>query len=776
MNILDKIKIAAGVELIPVKEINDLPEFAGLEFADDDYILNKRKSRLRSKVISADTAQLLRNFEEPSTIVDAILKYAAIANARPDELLTDVHPFVLELIQSGFLVFNWSDEDQPAFKIGDNFEEYTFTKLIHGLVADTQVYEAIADNGDLVVIKIGLEQPGHNQLKSLFDNETRILQTLPGSVNPKLLKAGISGGHPFLILERIENIPILEYARKLRDRSDITALVDLFKNILRAYESLHHAGVWHVDINPRNILIKPDGKVCIIDFGLASFASSPTNKLAGIEYFSPPELVRALSGGQQFQWGMYCEQYCIAALIYFLYTGKHYLNFSLETGLMHQQLLQDSPLPFSAQNAPAFTALEKILLKGLNKTAEDRFDNLSSFLSALELLDRPTAIFSTKLHYNLDDPAVYQDTDALLALLASPKTMHDYFTRAPSCSIFNGGAGIAYFLYRYALKTNNAETLSLADIWCGVSNAKSKEDTAFFNKPLGFGENEVEKISLFNSHPGVSFVQTLISAALGDSRTVAESIGDIFAVSNLATANNDLSMGRSGIILALAGILDSLPAFFDFDRQSIINYGDSYLNAIWHSHIESAINTDYRVKYTGIAHGWAGFIYAALRWYQATNAPVPQYIVKKIDEFYALREEHGQTIIWKSKINSRSFYYMPGWCNGGAGILELFTLAGKLLKSEKYLDIAKKISFDVCYNESLLGDLCCGLTGRAYSILSLYQASRDQHYYDLALQLEDRAKKATTFTKTDSLFKGKFGPKLLELEIIDPVLVRFPCL
>src|ERR1700733_1461041 len=99
MNILEKVRLAEGVELIPVREINDLPEFKDLDYEMDDYVLNKVKSRHRSKIISKDMAMFLKKFEKPSTVVDAIMSYATIVKEDPMQMLEDAHPFIIELVK-----------------------------------------------------------------------------------------------------------------------------------------------------------------------------------------------------------------------------------------------------------------------------------------------------------------------------------------------------------------------------------------------------------------------------------------------------------------------------------------------------------------------------------------------------------------------------------------------------------------------------------------------------------------------------------------------------
>lgn len=776
-NILEKIRLAEGVELIPVQEINDLPEFKDLEYEADDYVLNKAKSRHRSKIISKDMAMLLKGFKKPSTIIDAIIDYSTVVKEDPVQLLTDAHPFIMNLIRDELLVFQWDDPVEPVFKPGEIFEEYTILKNIQK-IEDTEVYEAYSDAEvyKKVILKVGIEKSEENKIKRCFDNEISILNSLSNAINPRLIKFGKHQDYPYILLEKIENTPILEYANRLRAKSQFRELVQLIKNIVEAYNQLHKEGVYHIDINPRNILVNPDEKIYIIDFGLSSFTKNQVYYVPGAEYFSPPESIAINQRTSHHGWNLLCEQYSIAALIYYLYTGKHYINFSLEGEVMHRQLAEEPMLSFKEQGLPSFKELEQILLKCLQKDPKLRYQDLDEIIAELHSLQYLNFPAIVQRQCDLDNLSLYDHTDDLISRLASEKTMREYFNRGPSCSIFNGGAGIAYFLYRMALNNQNAELISLADVWCNHSKEMTGENTAYVNKDLGFEEKDLDSVSVFNHEPGLHFVQALISSSIGDAGTTVKSLERLMEISKSETTNMDMTMGKSSILLALASIIESFPAFFNFDKTAIISYGNSLMNTIWNDKLPVTISDDYTVKTTGIAHGWAGLIYAALRWHKAAHIPVPEWIEIKIKQLYDVREEHNGLMIWKNKINTRYFYYMPGWCNGGAGFLEMFILAADIFQKAEYLDIAEKIAVDVHGNVSMVGDLCCGLAGRSYSLLSLYRATQNEKYYNYAEVLLTKSKQVTTFLKTDSLFKGKFGLTLLEIEMGKANNISFPCM
>jgi serine/threonine protein kinase len=775
-DILEKMRLAEGVELIPIREINDMPEFKDIEYEADDYVLNKVRSRHRSKIISKDMAMFLKNFEKPSTIVEAVIDYASVVKEDPTQMLADAHPFIMDLLRDELLVFQWDNATGSVFKAGDVFEGYIIQKMIHQ-IEDTEIYEAHTEGeaDKTVILKVGINKNGQDKITHHFDNEAVILKTLSNSVNAKFIAHGERDGNPYIVLEKIENTPLIEYANRLRAKSQFQELVQLMKNIVVAYNQLHKEGVYHIDINPRNILINQEGKIYIIDFGLSCSSDSKTRLVPPLDYFSPPEILMFRNGSKR-HWDFFCEQYSIAAVIYYLYTGKHPINFSFEGEVMQRQLIEEPVLSFEEQDLAAFDELEQLLKRCLEKKPELRYPDLDEIIAGLDSLQHGKFPEIVQREYALDNLLLYDDTDDLIDVLATEKTIREYFDRGPSCSIFNGGAGIAYFLYRMALCNKSAELISLADVWCNRSKAMSHEESAYINKELGFEAKDVDKISIFNHEPGLHFVQALISSSIGDINTTVKSVEKIIDISKSGSTNQDMTMGKSSILLALASIIESIPALSGFNNDAIIKYGNSLMSDIWDDKISTTISDDYSVKFTGVAHGWAGIIYAALRWHKAIGQPGPVWLENKINELFDVREASNDLIVWKNKINARNYYYMPGWCNGGAGFLELFRFAADIYQKAEYLDIAEKIAIDVSNNPSTTADLCCGFAGRGYALLGLYQSTQNQKYRDQAEALLAKSKQVPSFLKIDSLFKGKFGLKLLETEMdnVNPVL--FPCM
>jgi len=80
------------------------------------------------------------------------------------------------------------------------------------------------------------------------------------------------------------------------------------------------------------------------------------------------------------------EQYSVAALIYQMWTGVHYLDWSLEREAMLRQIVEAEPVSFQARRVPPWPELEQILRRALHKDPGQRFPDLRALTQALSAL------------------------------------------------------------------------------------------------------------------------------------------------------------------------------------------------------------------------------------------------------------------------------------------------------------------------------------------------------------------------------------------------------
>jgi eukaryotic-like serine/threonine-protein kinase len=179
--------------------------------------------------------------------------------------------------------------------------------------------------------------------------------------------------------------------------------------------------------------------------------------------------------------------------------------------------------------------------------------------------------------------------------------------------------------------------------------------------------------------------------------------------------NNDLTIGRTGVLLACTLLFEAIPTFEHELRTELANFANQMLGRIW---LEEQSNPT--ICYNGIAHGWAGLIYASLRWHRASGAAIPEHVPKCLQELGARAEPVGHGLRWQWMILQEEPTFMTGWCGGTAGLIHLWTLAN-LIFGDRYHEFAERAAIYTWEHQPAVRDLCCGLAGCAYGLLNLYK-------------------------------------------------------
>jgi tRNA A-37 threonylcarbamoyl transferase component Bud32/tetratricopeptide (TPR) repeat protein len=162
--------------------------------------------------------------------------------------------------------------------VGESIGAYRIVRLI-GEGGMGKVYEAVrADAAFDRRVAIKLLQPGFlsQQLIQRFLLERRILARLHHPNVAALLDAGTTpAGQHYLVMEYVEEgTPITAYCR---NRSlDLSDRVRLFQSVCEAVQYAHQNLVLHRDLKPQNILVTPDRKVKLLDFGIAKLMQPET--------------------------------------------------------------------------------------------------------------------------------------------------------------------------------------------------------------------------------------------------------------------------------------------------------------------------------------------------------------------------------------------------------------------------------------------------------------------------------------------------------------------
>ncbi len=186
---------------------------------------------------------------------------------------------------------------------------------------------------------------------------------------------------PYLVFEYVEG-PTLKQLLTAKGPLDPSALVALAEQVGDALAIAHREGIIHRDIKPENLLVGPDGRTHLADFGVARVpdaALTGEGQFLGTPCYAAPETLR---GGD---YGPASDQFSLACVLYEAATGVRAFP-GEEAIAVAQRVIHDEPAtPSTAAVAGARVppALDAVLMRGLSKRPSDRFGRIADLVAAV---------------------------------------------------------------------------------------------------------------------------------------------------------------------------------------------------------------------------------------------------------------------------------------------------------------------------------------------------------------------------------------------------------
>lgn len=124
------------------------------------------------------------------------------------------------------------------------------------------------DLGNQVAIKILRDAWLHPSRRERFESERKVLAQLNHPCIAHLYDANtFSDGTPWFVMEYVEGLPLTEYCRA--HDCNVDRRLQLFRAVCEAVQYAHEHAIIHRDLKPSNILVKNDGSIRLLDFGIA---------------------------------------------------------------------------------------------------------------------------------------------------------------------------------------------------------------------------------------------------------------------------------------------------------------------------------------------------------------------------------------------------------------------------------------------------------------------------------------------------------------------------
>ena len=182
----------------------------------------------------------------------------------------------------------------------------------------------------------------------------------------------------FIAMEFIEG----EELQSWMDRGEtleVSQITEIMGQLLEALDAAGQEGVVHRDIKPSNILLLPDGRVKITDFGIAWFEASGLTQAGSVmgtpAYMSPEQLT---GDGVDTR----SDLFSAGVVLYQMLTGEKPFAGNRVATIIHKILESDPPSPSNlGKHVPS--AFDSVINKAIAKSPDDRFQTGAEFAAAI---------------------------------------------------------------------------------------------------------------------------------------------------------------------------------------------------------------------------------------------------------------------------------------------------------------------------------------------------------------------------------------------------------
>ena len=307
-----------------------------------------------------------------------------------------------------------------------------------------------------------------------FKNEARTASALNHPNILTVYEIGAEGGVQFIATEFIEGTTLRSLLAPGKMRTQ--RALEIAVQVASALAAAHDAGVVHRDIKPENIMVRPDGYVKVLDFGIAKLTlqtdatdadrAEPTSLLQtrpgfvlGTAHYMSPEQAR----GQKVD--ARSDIWSLGVVLYEMMAGTPPFRGESPSDCI-AAILTAEPTALSTISPDVPTQLESILQKALRKNADERYQNIEEMLAELRAL-------KTKVEAESASSQIKSSGDSHVSKINHPK-------RGVLITIFAAlllvAALASYFFFRAPSSSANEKSIAVLPF----ENLSEDKSNAYF--------------------------------------------------------------------------------------------------------------------------------------------------------------------------------------------------------------------------------------------------------------------------------------------------------
>ena len=189
------------------------------------------------------------------------------------------------------------------------------------------------------------------------------------------------GAEPYIVMQYIEGKTLADFLGSGKKLTPMQA-AQIGEEIAEALAAAHAHGVIHRDIKPANVMVTPDGKILVMDFGIARLIAGPetapqTSAVLGTASYLSPEQAQGQPVDAR------TDIYSLGVVLYEMLTGRPPFSGDSPMAIAYKQVNATPPAP-SSINPDVPPELDAVVMRALSKNPANRYQTGHEFAEDLE--------------------------------------------------------------------------------------------------------------------------------------------------------------------------------------------------------------------------------------------------------------------------------------------------------------------------------------------------------------------------------------------------------